>query len=118
MTAAFGLPPRSVGPTPNNVPSPFERQTVEVSISPATPASSSHPPEQVSFAERVKEFMGEVNQTQTQALEKSESFARGDQHDIHGTMLSLQKADITLHFLSNIRNRLLEAYREVMRMGA
>ena len=35
---------------------------------------------------------------------------------IHQTMLALQKADISMRLLLNIRNKVIEAYREIMRM--
>jgi flagellar hook-basal body complex protein FliE len=35
---------------------------------------------------------------------------------IHETMIALQKADISLRLLLQIRNKAMDAYREVMRM--
>ena len=37
--------------------------------------------------------------------------------DIHETMINLQKADITMRLLLTIRNKAVEAYREIMHMG-
>ena len=36
--------------------------------------------------------------------------------DIHGTMIALQKADISMKLLLSIRNKVVEAYKEIMRM--
>ena len=36
--------------------------------------------------------------------------------DIHETMIALQKADVSMRLLLTIRNKVLEAYREIMRM--
>jgi len=36
--------------------------------------------------------------------------------DIHETMIALQKADISMRLLLTIRNKVIEAYREIMRM--
>jgi flagellar hook-basal body complex protein FliE len=33
-------------------------------------------------------------------------------------MIVMQEADISLRLAANVRNRVIEAYREVMRMGA
>jgi flagellar hook-basal body complex protein FliE len=43
---------------------------------------------------------------------------RGTHDDVHGTLIAMQEADISLRFAANVRNRVIEAYREVMRMGA
>ena len=37
--------------------------------------------------------------------------------DVHQTMISLQKADVSMRMLLAVRNKVLDAYREVMRMG-
>jgi len=71
-----------------------------------------------SFADRLKEFAQEVNQGQVEAEHMATEYAAGRNDDIHGTMLTMQKADITLHLFANIRNRVVEAYKEIARMGA
>ena len=39
-------------------------------------------------------------------------------NDIHGTMIAVEQADISLRLLANVRNRAVDLYREVMRMGS
>lgn len=51
-----------------------------------------------------------------QADKAVQSFVRGET-PLHETMVSLAKADIGLRLLVNVRNKLLDAYREVMRMS-
>lgn len=70
-----------------------------------------------SFADRLKEFVTEVDQSQRQAEFMATEYAAGRNDDLHGTMLTMQQADITLHLFANIRNRVIEAYKEVQRMG-
>jgi len=36
--------------------------------------------------------------------------------DIHGTMLALEKADLSMRLMLQVRNKLVSAYEEVMRM--
>jgi flagellar hook-basal body complex protein FliE len=36
--------------------------------------------------------------------------------DVHKTMLALQKADISMRMLLSVRNKALEAYRDIMHM--
>ncbi|HJL20373.1 MAG TPA: flagellar hook-basal body complex protein FliE [Sandaracinaceae bacterium LLY-WYZ-13_1] len=70
------------------------------------------------FAERVEQLLEDVNAHQVDAARASEAYANGESNDMHGTMIALEQADITFRLVSNIRGRLIEAYREVMRMGA
>jgi flagellar hook-basal body complex protein FliE len=70
------------------------------------------------FAEQVKDFVGDVNQLQKTADTKTNDFATGKSNDIHGTMIAVQEADIALRMVGNFRNRIVEMYREVMRMGS
>ena len=44
-------------------------------------------------------------------------FAAGN-NSIHETLIAVEKADISLKYMMNILNKLLDAYREVMQMGA
>ncbi|MCG8557244.1 MAG: flagellar hook-basal body complex protein FliE [Proteobacteria bacterium] len=71
-----------------------------------------------SFAERLKDFVAEVNENQAKAEHLAVQYAKGRQHDLHGTMIALQKADISFRLLSSVRTKVIEAYREISRMGA
>ena len=71
-----------------------------------------------SFADRVKDLMSDVNQTQETAQQASDDFASGKTDDIHGTMVAMAKADVSLRLVGSLRNKAIEAYREIMRMGA
>jgi flagellar hook-basal body complex protein FliE len=84
----------------------------EVNPPPATPSPGT------SFAERLEQIVNHVDGVQKQADATARDFANGKHNDIHGTMIQQQEAEISLRFAANIRNRLIEAYREVMRMGA
>jgi flagellar hook-basal body complex protein FliE len=42
--------------------------------------------------------------------------AVGKRHDLHEIMIATEKADVSFKFLMQIRNKLLEAYQEIMRM--
>jgi len=69
------------------------------------------------FAEQLNELMHTVDTTQKQAATASADFNEGRSDDIHGTMLALSRADVTFRLAASVRNRVLDAYREVMRMG-
>ena len=44
-------------------------------------------------------------------------FAVGKRQDLHEIMIASEKANLSFKFLLEIRNKLLDAYREVMRMS-
>lgn len=44
-------------------------------------------------------------------------FAQGKQMDLHDTLMTMEKGDISLKFMVNVRNKVVDAYKEIMRMG-
>jgi flagellar hook-basal body complex protein FliE len=71
-----------------------------------------------SFESRIGDAIGEVQRLQDNSISASEGYMRGDHQDVHGTMIAMQEADVSLRLMSSVRNRAIEAYREVMRMGS
>jgi flagellar hook-basal body complex protein FliE len=71
----------------------------------------------VPFANVLQDIVGSASQSLHQAEEASTAFARGQQNDLHGTMIALSQANVRLQLVNQTRNHLLEAYREVMRMN-
>jgi flagellar hook-basal body complex protein FliE len=69
------------------------------------------------FAELLENAVGEANQSIQTAETATTAFARGEQHDLDGTLIALSQANIRLQLVGEIRNHLLDAYREVMRMN-
>jgi flagellar hook-basal body complex protein FliE len=52
-----------------------------------------------------------------EADQMAENFAVGKGESLHGTIIAAEKADLSFRFLLQIRNKLLEAYQEIMRMN-
>ncbi|MBW2108438.1 MAG: flagellar hook-basal body complex protein FliE [Deltaproteobacteria bacterium] len=67
------------------------------------------------FSGYVKQALKDLNNLETQADQSVEQMVQA-KTGIHETMIALQKADISLRLLLQIRNKALEAYREVMHM--
>ena len=63
-----------------------------------------------------EKLLQEVNQQQLQAEAKQVELMTSGDKDIHGTMIALEKADISMRLMLQIRNKLVSAYEEVMRM--
>jgi len=70
-----------------------------------------------SFGQFLKESIEQVNRLQNEADKSIVDFATGKVKDIHQVMISVQKADISFRLMQQIRNKLVEAYREIMHMG-
>jgi len=63
-----------------------------------------------------KEVMGEVNRQQFHAEDMTRAFAAGDVQDVHDVALAINKAKFALDFTVRVRDRMLEAYRELSMM--
>ena len=70
----------------------------------------------IGFADMLKGFVQKANKDINSADRKIETFATGQPMDIHEVVIATEKADISLNFLLQIRNKLLDGYQEIMRM--
>ena len=68
-----------------------------------------------SFSDILKNALNSVNNAQSEADEAVKQVLSGESTDIHETMIALQKADVSLKMMLEVRNKILEAYQEVMR---
>jgi flagellar hook-basal body complex protein FliE len=68
------------------------------------------------FEELLKNMALSTNQRLNEAQASGDAFAAGQVDDIHGTMLTLSKADIELRVLGSVRNRVIDAFYELWRM--
>ncbi|MGA1875723.1 MAG: flagellar hook-basal body complex protein FliE [bacterium] len=93
--------------------SPLDLKTV-LSKSPLLPAPKRD--ESPSFRDLIRESIQKVDQSQKEADQVLQDFVNHRSKDLHEVMISWEKADISLRFLMQIRNKVLEAYQEVMRM--
>lgn len=71
---------------------------------------------EMSFKEFLKESIEKVNELQQNSKKLSEMFALGKVDNLHQVMISVEKASLALQLSIQIRNKLLDAYNELMRM--
>lgn len=62
------------------------------------------------------ELVSKVNDLQTQSDTAIQGLASGENKNLHEVMISMEKASISFLFMSQVRNKAIEAYQEVMRM--
>lgn len=67
------------------------------------------------FGETLKDFISDVNQMQHVSAEKTLQFATGEIKDLHEVMAAAEEASISMALLIEIRNKVLEGYKELMR---
>lgn len=71
----------------------------------------------VSFADALKNSLGEVNKVQQQAQDMGNQFASGnDNISISDVMIATQKANISLQATVQVRNKMVAAYTDIMNM--
>ncbi len=69
------------------------------------------------FATLLKTAIGEVNQSQNSAAQLQQSFALGDRDtELSSVMLASAKAQVQFKAMTEVRNRLVAAYQDIMNM--
>jgi flagellar hook-basal body complex protein FliE len=68
------------------------------------------------FSGFLQEAMSGVNRVQQEAETAVQQHTIGKTHNLHDTMIAVEKADISLRLLMPVRNKAVEAYQEIMRM--
>lgn len=69
-----------------------------------------------SFAATIEESLSKVNEMQEEKSRMIEEFATGKNQNVHELMISLQKAGLAMDMTAAVRNKVMQAYQELMRM--
>jgi flagellar hook-basal body complex protein FliE len=85
-------------------------------VRPEAPGQTRKDKAATSFEEVLKASIQEVNDLQKEADEAIRELARGQTQDLHKTMILMEKAELSLKLMVQVRNKLLDAYQELMRM--
>jgi flagellar hook-basal body complex protein FliE len=88
-------------------------------VNPAGSLSNSNPTketQQGDFSTHLKNALGDVNDLQQKADQAIQQLAGEGKGDLQETMIALEKADVSFRLMMQIRNKVLEAYQEIMRM--
>lgn len=75
-------------------------------------------PEQtkVDFDEMIKDYLGEVNDLQIAADEGTNRLITGETDNVHEVMIATEEARLALQLTVQIRNKVLDAYQELIKM--
>lgn len=81
---------------------------------PALTAEKPHSSE--GFGGILKEAISQVATQQQKAESSMDSFLRGESEEVHQVALDAQRAELSLEMFLQMRNKVVQAYQEVMRM--
>jgi len=74
------------------------------------------PAEGGGFADKLNDAIEGVSDAQNYADDRLSALASGDDVDLHGTMIAMEEAHITLRTMVTARDKVVEAYQQVMNM--
>ncbi len=68
------------------------------------------------FGEVLKDAITTVNEVQKQSDQEIQKLMSGESQDLHATLIAVQKADLSFQMMMQVRNKIVQAYQEIMRM--
>lgn len=95
------------------------RAQQEADVASARPSIGSVQPAEApssSFGTMLADAIQQVNETQNEATRLSNAFVKGESQDLVGTMVALQKSSVAFQAVSQVRNKLVSAYQDIMNM--
>ncbi len=70
-----------------------------------------------SFFNMLKDSIHEINELQVDANEQVAKLSRGEIKDVHQVMIAAQEANLTFSMMMQIRNKIIDAYQEIIKMS-
>ncbi len=86
-------------------------------VSPSSPSPAVRDDDSPSFGQSLQDALGSVNDLQNRAGGLARSFAVGQTGDIHSVMIASEQATIALQLTTQVRNKVVEAYQDIMRLS-
>jgi flagellar hook-basal body complex protein FliE len=68
------------------------------------------------FGDVLKDAISTVNELQKQSDQEIQKLMTGESEDLHNTVIAMQKADLSFQMMMQVRNKIVQAYQEIMRM--
>ena len=69
-----------------------------------------------SFAQQIGQYVSQVNDMQIAADSSAKGMVLGDVRSMHAVMIAGEEANLALSTVIQARNKVLDAYHEIMRM--
>ncbi|TDF98231.1 flagellar hook-basal body complex protein FliE [Paenibacillus piri] len=68
------------------------------------------------FGHFLTDAMGKLNQQQQEVDKLNDQFAKGEISDVHQLIIATEKSSLGLQLTVQVRNKVIDAYQEIMRM--
>lgn len=68
------------------------------------------------FSDVINEALDKVNNLQVESSQMTDDFLTGKSDNIHSVIIAGSKADLALQMTLQVRNKVMEAYKEIMNM--
>jgi len=69
-----------------------------------------------SFSNVLNEIVSDVDGLQKNAAKMTDKLLTGELEDVHQVMVAMEEASTSFKLLMEVRNKMVDAYREVMKM--
>lgn len=69
-----------------------------------------------SFKDTLNNFLSDVNEMQHKADQSIQKMVSGEITDVHQVMSSVEEAGVAFNMMMEIRNKVMDAYQEIMRI--
>ncbi len=71
---------------------------------------------QTDFAGLLEQALQDIDSTETAAQQSTINLLTGQDDSIHSIMIEAEKSQLALNLLIQVRNKVLDAYKEIMQM--
>jgi len=93
----------------------MEIKGISNQVSEVTNSSPAEKGERVDFLRVLKDAIDKVDSVQKEADESIQRFAQG-KASLHETMIAIEKASLSFQLMVQVRNKIVAAYEDIMRM--
>jgi len=90
-----------------------QAQTIEGQVAKGLTKPQAH---KDSFSSVITDSLKKVNDLHEQKISMVEDFASGKTQNVHELMITLQKAGLAMNMTSTVRNKVLDAYNQLIKM--
>lgn len=101
--------------TPEATPFPTTGIQMPEELAQPTAAGSAQPASD-SFASMLGQFVSDVNAQQNISAQAVSAVQSGQNIPLHQAVIAMEEANVSFQLMVEVRNRLLDAYQEIMRM--
>lgn len=94
-----------------------QTRSTEVGPQMGTPSIGASPTQVgTDFSKTLSNAINQVNTAHLEADKKSQDLATGRTQNLHDVMIAMEKADLSLRLMVQVRNKMIEAYQEIIKM--